>query len=66
MMISSGSLFPVDAKKEEIEQLGRTEFVGCLSMDITESLIHLARSHVSTVVSDDFYQRPRAFKLHPY
>ncbi|THH16065.1 hypothetical protein EW146_g4526 [Bondarzewia mesenterica] len=49
MKISSGPLFLMDAKKQEIERMGQNEFDSCLSMQTTQFLIRLVRSHVSTV-----------------
>jgi hypothetical protein len=54
--ITSGPLFLIDAKRQEIEQLGQSEVEGCLSMEATRSLILLVRGHVSTMARDDFHQ----------
>lgn len=50
LKISSGPLFLISEKRQEIERLGSAMPTGCMSMDTTRFLIHLVRDHVATVV----------------
>lgn len=47
--ISSGPLFPISDKKQEIEDLGLAEILGYLLFDTTQFLISLGRGHVAMV-----------------
>ncbi|KAG2034767.1 hypothetical protein BDR03DRAFT_1001453 [Suillus americanus] len=47
--ISSGPLFLISDKRQEVENLGLAETSAYLSIDTTRSLIRLVRDHVATV-----------------
>lgn len=49
LKISSGPLFLISDKRQEVENLGLAETPGCLPIDITRFLISLVRGHVATV-----------------
>ncbi|KAG1856008.1 hypothetical protein DFJ58DRAFT_784968 [Suillus subalutaceus] len=49
LKISSGPLFLISNKQQQIEDLGLAEIPGCLLIDTTRSLISLVRGHVATV-----------------
>lgn len=49
LKISSGPLFLISDKRQEVENLSLAETPGCLSMDTLQFLISLVRGHVATV-----------------
>ncbi|KIK37568.1 hypothetical protein CY34DRAFT_810215 [Suillus luteus UH-Slu-Lm8-n1] len=49
LKISSGPLFLINDKRQEVESLGLAETPGCLPIDTTRFLISLVRGHVASV-----------------
>ncbi|KAG1808006.1 uncharacterized protein BJ212DRAFT_1580146 [Suillus subaureus] len=49
LRISSGPLFLISDKRQEVENLGLAEISGCLPIDTARFLISLVRGHVATV-----------------